>query len=153
MYSENWDISSGIDFSSTEEVNIYLQKHFANWNPAFFTLFEASEHFTWRPLNYFPLAHRWATKNNTTLIGDAAHLMPPNGEGINLAMLDALDLCECLTSGDHTNLKEAISAYEDIMFERAAPLCKETVDGIKDFASQTHKSVQELVNMLNSNKP
>jgi len=77
--------------------------------------------------------------------------MPPNGEGVNLALLDVLDLCECLANGDHTTLKEAISAYEDIMFERAPPLCRETVDGIEDFASPTHESVQELVNMLNWN--
>jgi len=97
----------------------------------------------------FPLSAEVATKNNLTLIGDAAHLMPPNGQGVNLALLDVLDLCECLANGDHTTLKEAISAYEDIMFERAPPLCRETVDGIEDFASPTHESVQELVNMLN----
>ncbi|MDR2270204.1 MAG: FAD-dependent monooxygenase [Sphingobacterium sp.] len=152
MYPENWGISSGINFGNTIEVSRYLHKHFANWNPIFLTLFVASETFTWRPLNYFPLSTKWAAKNNLTLIGDAAHLMPPNGEGVNLAMLDALDLCKCLTSGDHISLKEAITAYENIMFERAAPLCRETIDGIEDFAAPTNESVQELVNMLSPNK-
>ncbi len=115
-------------------------------------LFEASEHFTWRPLNYFPLSKRWPSKSNLTLIGDAAHLMPPNGEGVNLAMLDALDLSECLTSGRQANLKEAISAYEYIMFERAASLCMETIDGIKDFAAPTNESVKELVRLLSNSK-
>jgi 2-polyprenyl-6-methoxyphenol hydroxylase-like FAD-dependent oxidoreductase len=78
--------------------------------------------------------------------------MPPNGEGVNLAMLDALDLCECLTSGRQANLKVAISAYEDIMFERAAPLCMETIDGIKDFAAPTNESVKELVRLLSNTK-
>ncbi|WP_159732539.1 NAD(P)/FAD-dependent oxidoreductase [Sphingobacterium sp. 18053] len=152
MYPENWGISSGIDFGNPIEVSGYLKKHFVNWNPVFFMLFEASEHFTWRPLNYFPLSIRWASKSNLTLIGDAAHLMPPNGEGVNLAMLDALDLCACLTSGRQANLKEAISAYEDIMFERAAPLCMETIDGIKDFAAPTNESVKELVRLLSNTK-
>lgn len=152
MYPENWSISSGINFSNTEEVKRYLRKHFANWNPVFFMLFEASGHFTWRPLNYFPLEQRWTAKNNMTLIGDAAHLMPPNGEGVNLAMLDALDLCNCLTSKDDIDIKDAISAYEDIMFERAMPLCRETLNGIEDFASPSTESVQELVSMLSRNR-
>jgi 2-polyprenyl-6-methoxyphenol hydroxylase-like FAD-dependent oxidoreductase len=152
MYPENWGMSSGIDFGNPIEVSQYLKEQFANWNPVFFTLFEASKHYIWRPLNYFPLSTRWTTKSNLTLIGDAAHLMPPNGEGVNLAMLDALDLCECLTIGRQTNIKEAISAYEDIMFRRVEPLCKETIDGIEDFAAPTNESVQELVKMLSNTK-
>jgi 2-polyprenyl-6-methoxyphenol hydroxylase and related FAD-dependent oxidoreductases len=152
MYPENWSISSGINFSNAEEVKRYLRKHFANWNPVFFMLFEASGHFTWRPLNYFPLEQRWTAKNNMTLIGDAAHLMPPNGEGVNLAMLDALDLCNCLTTKDDIDIKDAILAYEDIMFERALPLCRETLNGIEDFASPSTESVHELVSMLSRNR-
>jgi 2-polyprenyl-6-methoxyphenol hydroxylase-like FAD-dependent oxidoreductase len=152
MYPENWGMSSGIDFGNPIEVSQYLKEQFANWNPVFFTLFEASKHYIWRPLNYFPLSTRWTTKSNLTLIGDAAHLMPPNGEGVNLAMLDALDLCECLTIGRQTNIKEAISAYEDIMFRRVEPLCKETIDGIEDFAAPSNESVQELVKMLSNTK-
>lgn len=152
MYPENWSISCGIDFGNAEEVRRYLKKHFANWNPIFFMLFEASGHFTWRPLNYFPLEQRWSAKNKITLIGDAAHLMPPNGEGVNLAMLDALDLCNCLTSRSNITIKDAISAYEHIMFERAVPLCRETIDGIADFASPSTESVQELVRMLSHNR-
>lgn len=151
MYPENWITQSGIDFKKPVEVRNYLLKHFENWNSVFYTLFEASEHFTWRPLNYFPLEQRWTTKSNITLIGDAAHLMPPNGEGVNLAMLDALDLCECLCDKSYPNQKDAISAFEEIMFQRAAPLSRETVDGIKDFASPTKESVQEWINMFNQN--
>ena len=75
--------------------------------------------------------------------------MPPNGEGVNLAMLDALDLSNCLTStATITDLKDAIAAYEKIMFDRAEPLCKETIEGISDFAAPTEESVQELIKML-----
>jgi len=105
-------------------------------------------HFVPRPLNYFPLENRWEAKNNITLIGDAAHLMPPNGEDVNLAMLDALDLSDCLTNTNFNNLIDAIAAYEKIMFDRAAPLCKETIDGISDFAAPTEESVLDLIKML-----
>jgi hypothetical protein len=49
---------------------------------------------------------------------------------------------------DFTSLDDAIAAFEKIMFERAAPLCKETIDGISDFAAPTEKSIQELIKML-----
>jgi 2-polyprenyl-6-methoxyphenol hydroxylase-like FAD-dependent oxidoreductase len=149
MYPENWVKLSGIDFSNAEEVQNYLIHHYEGWSSIFFSLFKACTHFVPRPLNYFPLENRWKTKNNVTLIGDAAHLMPPNGEGVNLAMLDALDLSNCLTStATFTDLKDAIAAYEKIMFDRAEPLCKETIEGISDFAAPTEESVQELIKML-----
>lgn len=148
MYPENWIKDSGIDFNNTKKVQDYLIDHYNNWNPVFFSLFEACQDFVPRPLNYFPLENRWETKANITLIGDAAHLMPPNGEGVNLAMLDALNLSTCLTNTDFTNLNDAIAAYEMIMFERAAPLCKETIEGISDFAAPTEESIQDLIKML-----
>jgi 2-polyprenyl-6-methoxyphenol hydroxylase-like FAD-dependent oxidoreductase len=149
MYPENWVKLSGIDFSNAEEVQNHLIHHYKGWSSIFFSLFKACTHFVPRPLNYFPLENRWKTKNNVTLIGDAAHLMPPNGEGVNLAMLDALDLSNCLTStATFTDLQDAIAAYEKIMFDRAEPLCKETIEGISDFAAPTEESVQELIKML-----
>ncbi|KAF3771321.1 salicylate hydroxylase [Cryphonectria parasitica EP155] len=39
-----------------------------------------------------PQDHRWDHRPHATLIGDAAHVMLPSGEGVNLAMLDALDV-------------------------------------------------------------
>jgi len=152
LYPENWVSTSGIDFNNPEEVRTYLIDHFADWNPIFFTLFEACKNFVLRPLNYFPLEKRWQTRSNLTLIGDAAHLMPPNGEGVNLAMLDAFDLSECLTDPEFRNHNDAISAYENRMIERSASLCQETVEGIKDFAAPTEESVRELIKMLTQEK-
>jgi 2-polyprenyl-6-methoxyphenol hydroxylase-like FAD-dependent oxidoreductase len=132
--------------------NIYLIDHFADWNPVFFTLFAACKQFVLRPLNYFPFEQRWETKDDLTLLGDAAHLMPPNGEGVNLAMLDALDLSYCLTNTEFKDLNEAISTYENIMLERSASLCRETVEGIKDFAAPTDESVQEFIKIFTGNR-
>lgn len=152
MYPENWAQTSGLNFNDANEVYTYLTGFYKNWNPVFFTLFKACQHFVARPLNYFPLEQRWESKANLTLLGDAAHLMPPNGEGVNLAMLDALDLSECLTDPKFPNLQSAVAAYEDRMVSRAVALTEETMEGIEDFAAPTEESVQKLIEMLGQNK-
>jgi len=74
--------------------------------------------------------------------------MPPNGEGVNLAMLDALGLCECLADPAFPDLKSAVAAYEDRLVSRAAALTEETLEGIEDFAAPTEESVQKLIQMF-----
>lgn len=152
MYPENWEKTNGIDFNDAESVRNYLTDHFKEWNEVFFTLFKACQNFVLRPLNYFPMEHKWSSRADLTLIGDAAHLMPPNGEGVNLAMLDALDLSECLTNATFNDLTTAITAYEKIMFERSASLSHETVEGIMDFASPTDESIEEFIKMMSEDK-
>jgi hypothetical protein len=51
---ENWVKHSGIGFNNTEGVQDYLINHYENWNPFFFSLLKACQHFVPRPLNYFP---------------------------------------------------------------------------------------------------
>ncbi|WP_367867681.1 FAD-dependent oxidoreductase [Pedobacter sp. WC2423] len=145
IYPEDWIKTSGIDFNESEQVYAYLIKYYEGWNPIFFTLFKACKHFVPRPLNYFPLDQNWDTKSNLTLIGDAAHLMPPSGEGVNTAMLDALDLSECLTAGEFQNIQAAIAAYEKQMLQRAALLGEEALEDIKNFASPSDESVKKLI--------
>jgi len=149
LYPENWIKNSGIDFNNSEAVYAHLVKYYEGWNPIFFTLFKACTHFVPRPLNYFPLDQNWEAKSNITLIGDAAHLMPPSGEGVNTAMLDALDLSDCLTGGDFQNLQAAIEAYENRMRARAAVLGQEALEGIKDFASPSPESMEKLIQQFN----
>lgn len=148
MYPENWEEVSGIDFHIPQEACAYLTRFYDGWHAVFHTMFSACSHFTFRPLNYHPLKLRWQTKANITVLGDAAHLMPPNGEGVNLAMLDAFDLSECLTNGAYHNIEDALRAYEDMMFARAFPICEETVEGMEDFASPSKESIQKLIQIF-----
>jgi 2-polyprenyl-6-methoxyphenol hydroxylase-like FAD-dependent oxidoreductase len=148
LYPEDWIKTSGIDFNNSGEVHDYLVDFFEGWNPIFYTLFKACSHFVPRPLNYFPLDQNWNAKTNVTLIGDAAHLMPPSGEGVNTAMLDALDLSECLTSGEFDDLQAAIGAYEQRMRARAAILGQEALEGIINFSSPTDASIKRLLERM-----
>jgi 2-polyprenyl-6-methoxyphenol hydroxylase-like FAD-dependent oxidoreductase len=49
-----------------------------------------------RALYTLPHGSSWEHKSGVTLVGDAAHLMLPNGEGVNLAMLDSLLLSNAI---------------------------------------------------------
>ncbi|TQV92468.1 hypothetical protein V2A60_007156 [Cordyceps javanica] len=49
-----------------------------------------------RPLYALPYGTSWAHKKGVALIGDAAHVMLPNGEGVNQAMLDATLLADAI---------------------------------------------------------
>jgi 2-polyprenyl-6-methoxyphenol hydroxylase-like FAD-dependent oxidoreductase len=76
-----------------------------------------------------PLDQTWEPLPNLTMLGDAAHVMPPfAGEGVNMAMLDALELTECLTSGKYNTTLEAIAAFESNMRSRAALIAQESLD-------------------------
>lgn len=151
LYPEDWLKTCGINFNNSDEGYAYLVQAFEGWNPVFFTLFKACPQFVPRPLNYFPLDQHWDPKSNLTLIGDAAHLMPPSGEGVNTAMLDALDLSDCLSSGEFDTIQTAIAAYEKRMRSRAAILGKEALEGIMDFASPSDESIKKLMQMFSQN--
>lgn len=147
LYPEDWLQTSGIDFKNSQAVSNYLKDFYKDWNPVFHSLFNACDHFTARPLNYFPADQNWTAKDNVTIIGDAAHLMPPSGEGVNTAMLDALDLCEHLTNDTYYDLQAAIGAYEQKMRSRAALLAEEAIEGIKTFSAPTEDSIKEFLQL------
>ncbi len=55
--------------------------------------------------------------------------MPPfAGEGVNMAMLDALELSQNLISDTFSNSKEAIEHYEIKMRKRASEVAQESLE-------------------------
>ena len=151
---ENWAKESGIDFKNGKQVLEWFKKEYADWDSIWFELFEHEQtHFIPRPLYSMPLDQYWEARPDITLLGDAAHLLPPNGEGVNAAMLDALDLTEILTSGEFTDLKSAIAHYEKQMFARFVEEGKVT----EDFMDWTYspdglKMMVEMMNQLPKEK-
>jgi len=119
---ENWSRESGIDFSDNAQVLVWFRKEFSGWENIWIELFEkANTAFIPRPQYCMPLDQTWEALPNLTMLGDAAHLMPPYaGEGVNMAMLDALELSRCLTSDDFSDVQSAISAYEIQIRARAS---------------------------------
>ncbi|KKO70567.1 FAD-dependent oxidoreductase [Kerstersia gyiorum] len=104
-----------------------IVKRFDGWAPSLLTLItDADRIVAPRPINALPADFRWPHRRGLTLIGDAAHVMPPLGEGVNTAMLDAAKLAEALVSTPHWD--EAISACEESMRQRVAPIAARCID-------------------------
>lgn len=127
---EFWGKESGIDFSDKTQVVSWFKEEYAGWDNQWLELFEnASSGLILRPQYCVPLDQTWEAQSNLTLLGDAAHLMPPYaGEGVNMAMLDALELSRCLLSNDFADTLAAIAFYEQQMRKRSAEVAEITLE-------------------------
>ncbi len=119
-----------INFSDKTQLLAWFKKDFPEWSSIWLELFENTETtFTVIPIYCMPLDQTWQTLSNLTMLGDAAHLMPPfAGEGVNMAMLDALELSDCLCSGKFRDIQTAIASYENQMRKRAAEAAQESLE-------------------------
>lgn len=124
---EDWLATAGIDFTSPPAVAAWFAQEFSTWAPQWQQLFApATLTITPRRTYYYPQDQPWQTRANLTMLGDAAHRMPPNGEGVNQAMADALDLYEALCNGPFDTIEQAIASFEETMGKRVADVAVET---------------------------
>jgi len=130
---ESWPAESGIDFSDRMQLLSWFKKEYSEWNPIWYELFDhAVLPAVPRRIYCMPLDQTWEPLPNLTILGDAAHVMPPfAGEGANTSMSDALELSNCLTSDQFTTLPEAIAAYEHRMLKRASKAAERSLENGK----------------------
>ena len=127
---ETWLSDCAIDFSDKAQTLSWFKQEFSGWDAIWDELFENSAFgLIPRPQYCMPPDQLWEALPNVTLLGDAAHLMPPYaGEGVNMAMLDALELSERLPDTEFGDSKSAIAAYEQQMRVRASEVAKMTME-------------------------
>ena len=114
------DWVAGIDFDDHAAATARVAAEFDGWAPELTALItESDTPPVPRPLHALPDEHRWSHVPGVTLLGDAAHLTPPGGEGANLAMFDAAELALAIAAHP-ADVDAAVSAYEAAMFPRSA---------------------------------
>jgi 2-polyprenyl-6-methoxyphenol hydroxylase-like FAD-dependent oxidoreductase len=119
---------AGIDFTDAAAATAAVAAEFFGWAPALTELITDGETPpVLRMLHTLPVDHRWDRVPGVTLLGDAAHLMPPSGEGANLAMFDGAELGAAIAAHP-SDLEAALAAYEEPMFARSSA---EAVDSLE----------------------
>ncbi|MFC6487275.1 FAD-dependent oxidoreductase [Nitratireductor sp. GCM10026969] len=113
------DWFEAIDFSELAIAKGRIAAEFKGWAPELTALITAADTPpVLRPLHALPTGHRWARVPGVTLIGDAAHLAPPAGEGANMALLDGAELAAAIVAHPDS-VEAALAAFEAAMFPRA----------------------------------
>ncbi|MDC2959951.1 NAD(P)/FAD-dependent oxidoreductase [Streptomyces gilvifuscus] len=128
------DWHGDLDLADAEAVRASLLALFDGWAAPVLELLRQGAAFTHRPLYVLPVSHTWAHTSGVTLLGDAAHLMPPLGAGANLAMLEGAELAEALATGSQ-DLDETVRAFEERMWARAERWAKITTAGLERLVS------------------
>ncbi|MFD0275590.1 FAD-dependent oxidoreductase [Kitasatospora sp. NPDC127111] len=126
---EDWHRAEGRDDQAA--VRAELLTMFAGWDEGLRYLLRHNDRpFVHRPLYVLPAPHTWERTRGITLLGDAAHLLPPVGLGANLAMLDGADLAHALLT--EPTVDDAVRAYEAVMRPRSARAALDCVGALDD---------------------
>jgi 2-polyprenyl-6-methoxyphenol hydroxylase-like FAD-dependent oxidoreductase len=110
---------AGIDFTDGSAATARVAAEFDGWALALTALItDGDTPPVPRTIHALPNGHRWDRVPGVTLLGDAAHLTPPAGEGANLAMFDGAELGQAIAAHPD-DVEAALTAYEEALFPRS----------------------------------
>ncbi|MFD7563055.1 FAD-dependent oxidoreductase [Streptomyces tendae] len=129
----NWH--THLDPADAEAVRSSLLTLFDGWTVPLLELLRHGTAFVHRPLYVLPVSHTWTHVPGVTLLGDAAHLMPPLGAGANLALLEGAELAESVVASGPEDVDDAVRAFEERMWARAERWARITTAGLERLVS------------------
>ena len=107
-----------IDFADAAGSRARVAAEFDGWSPKLTALItEGTGTPVLRSIYQLPGRHYWDRVPGVTLIGDAAHVTVPGGDGANLAMFDGAQLGQAIAA-HIDDVEAALTSYEAIMFPR-----------------------------------
>jgi 2-polyprenyl-6-methoxyphenol hydroxylase-like FAD-dependent oxidoreductase len=119
----DWLTREGLHPEDTAGIRAHLLRAYADWSPELLRMLTDNDGpYVDRPIFALPVPHTWEHSPTVALLGDAAHLMPPLGVGVNLAMLDASELALALTRA--ATVDDAVRAYEKTMLPRSTEIAQ-----------------------------
>jgi 2-polyprenyl-6-methoxyphenol hydroxylase-like FAD-dependent oxidoreductase len=123
--TESRDWFAAIDFTASGAAAARIVREFDGWAPELTALITDSDTApVLRTLYALPIGHRWDRVPGVTLLGDAAHVSAPNGEGANLAMYDGAELGMAIAAHPD-DVEVALARHEQAMFPRGAEAATE----------------------------
>ncbi|MET7727224.1 FAD-dependent oxidoreductase [Streptomyces mirabilis] len=130
----DWITTNGLRPEDTEGIRAHLLSEYAAWSPQTLRMITDNDGpYVDRPLFALPVPHTWEHSPSVTLLGDAAHVMPPLGVGVNLAMLDASELALALVHS--ATIDDAVHSYEKSMLPRSTDIAQMLEGGAEHLLS------------------
>ena len=109
-----WPADEPFDLNDTAAVLGAVREAYRDWSPEVMgMLTQVQDGFHLWPTSAMAPDHSWPTQPGLTMLGDACHAMPPfTGKGVNLALLDALELADGLTADPARDVADVIATFE-----------------------------------------
>ncbi|WP_433559220.1 FAD-dependent oxidoreductase [Pseudonocardia xinjiangensis] len=140
-----------VDFSDRERALTHVAQQLGpEWAPELLKLITNGETApVGRPIWGLPLGHTWDRVPGVMLVGDAAHLTPPDGDGANWALYDGAQLANLIVENP-ADIETAFTTFAEQMLPRSAA---SSVEGYQSF-EQTfgYNAPTNLRNMMDRAK-
>ncbi|MFJ5671603.1 FAD-dependent oxidoreductase [Bacillus safensis] len=153
MVERNWVENCGIPFHQAKEAKDQLLELFSDWDDELKNYIRyAEDAIIPRRIYTLPVGFKWNRHKGVTLIGDAAHVMSPfAGEGVNMAMFDAMELALAIVRNPN-HFEKAIEEYEDMMYEYSSGKAYESEKSLKlCFSKDAAVKLAEMMNSFQEN--
>lgn len=120
VVAEDWPTTQGFALDDSKAVLNAITAAYQDWSPELLTMLtQVDGKFHRWPLSVMPPDYQWETRPGLAMVGDSSHAMPPfTGKGVNLALLDSLELADGLSVDPAAEVTAVVKTCEARMQER-----------------------------------